>query len=476
MPDDRLSLSLQEDLLVLACFNAQTLPIIRNALGIELFGNAVYRDILSRVYEYFDRYKEPPAEHTPDLLEDRLGKGDRDSQMYVDLLTLIHDHRNRVNVKYTIDRMEGFIRTQALKIGIISASEALQEGKLDEAESILIASNKQRVSVFNPGSTLADGLKKAFSHDIRQNILPLGIKELDRWDLGPARGELLLYIAGPKSGKSWFLIHLAKRGLLHQQRVLYITLELSEAQIEQRILQSLFSVTRRKQKVDVTRLRMDELGRLLRFEPEAITPRASFDDLTKQVYLEKRLQRLHPSENLLVRQFPAGQLTVRQLTAFMDMLEQAHAFVPDILLIDYPKYMKLSSDNYRIEVGALMNDIRGLAVERNIAIATVKESNRAGVKSKMITGGDAGEDYSAIYTADTIFTYTQTVQERQLGLARLFVDSTRVAERDKFVLLLSQAYSVGQYCLDSAALSESYWGHLETAVQNMPVEPDEEEE
>ena len=66
--------------------------------------------------------------------------------------------------------------------------------------------------------------------------------------------------------------------------------------------------------------------------------------------------------------------------------------------------------------------------------------------------------------ADTILAYTQTPQERQLGLARLFVDSTRVAERDKFLISLTQSYPIGQYCVDSTLMSSKYAAMLENAT------------
>lgn len=472
-----LSTSLQENLLCLVCFDGTAAATIRNSVEVDLFGNSIYRDIVSRAYEYLDKYKEPPGEHIADLLEDRLTKGDKEAQLYADILDGVHALFQRgPNTKFILTQLEGFVRQQTLKGSMIDASEAVQDGNLDLAEELLLKGLKTRLALFNPGTGLKEGLAKAYSHDVRQNILALGIDELDKYEIGPARGEFLLYISGPKMGKSWFCVHCAKQGLLQKMKVCVVTLELSEAQYEQRILQSLFSISRRDAPVQLTRIQVDNLGRLLRFEQDKVKPSASFNDLTSRPKVERRLKLMHAADNLICKEFPAGTLTVRGLHAYLDNLQDQHNFIPDLIILDYPKYMKINADNYRIEAGQLLNDIRGLAQSRNVAVVAPKESNREGSKARLVTGTHSGEDYSAVYTADTVLTYSRTAQEGLLGLARLYVDATRVAERDKFVTLISQAYPIGQYYTGSAPMADNYDGLLELATDGMKQEEPEGDE
>lgn len=459
---DRLSVSLQENLLVLACFSVKSAPVIRNTVPLNLFGQQVYRDLLARVYDYIDKYKVPPDEHLPDLFDGELDKDN--AKQLVDLMEALYGQRGKVNEEYALNQLGAFVRQQSLKGSIIAASEAIQQGDLDKAETELQVGLRQRLQVFAPGQGLADGVRAAFTGTIRTDVLPLGIKELDQAHAGPGKGEFLLLIAPPKRGKSWFLVHVSKSGLRHRLKVLYVTLELSEPQILGRHLQSLFSMTRFKTRVPVTRLRTDDLGRLVRFEKDTMSGRLSFDDAANRKLVEGKLARLYGRDNLVVKQFPAGQLTMQGLNAYMDMLEQAKGFVPDVLVLDYADYMKIDPRNYRFEIGQIYNDLRGLAVERNIAVATAKRSNREGTSARMVTETHAAEDYSAIYTADTVLTYSQTAAEKELGLARLFLSNTRVADRDGFVTLMSQAYPVGQFCLESVMMMDGYWGQLEQAA------------
>lgn len=470
-----MSAGLQENLLVLLCFNDTAASIIRNSVEIRLWGNSVYREIATQAYDFIDHFKAAPADHTPDLLEDKIRSNTPDAQLFIEVLTALNEHRDKVKVEYALKELDKFVRLQSLTSTVISAGEALQEKNLERVETILHEGLRARLVSFNPGIRLQAGLTAAFNKQVRQNVTPTGIKELDDWELGCGDGELSLYIAGPKTGKSWWLVHNTKRNLIMRDPTVYITLELSEAQISQRILQSLFSMTRRKARVPVTRIRTDDVGRLVSFEPDMLDGKLSFDDPANERPVQNKLLAMHGSANLIIKQFPAGQLTVNGIRAYLDMLQRVEGFEPRKVVLDYVKYMKHDTANYRIDRGAIMNDLRGLAVERQMGIITAQESNRLGVQSKQINATHAGEDFSGAYTADTIFTYTRTPAEERLGLARFLVDSTRVADRDKFTVLISQAYPVGQYCLDSVLMNDQYWGHIETATANLPPETREQD-
>ena len=104
-------------------------------------------------------------------------------------------------------------------------------------------------------------------------------------------------------------------------------------------------------------------------------------------------------------------------------------------------------------------------MERNVGVICASQSNRVGASAKLITDIHAGEDFSKIATADTVLTYTQTVMEREMGPARIFVSNSRVGDKDRFIVLISQAYPVGQFVLTSALMTNMYFGLLEQATQ-----------
>jgi hypothetical protein len=95
-------------------------------------------------------------------------------------------------------------------------------------------------------------------------------------------------------------------------------------------------------------------------------------------------------------------------------------------------------------------------VERNMAGVTAQQSSKAGVTSKYVAATDVAEDWSLIGTADRVLTYSRTAQEGKYGLARLYASKSR-GDEDDFAILITQAYKVGQFVLDSVSLESKYW-------------------
>lgn len=475
MQTDRTTLagSLAENLLTLIAFSEKSCSLVRSSVEPELFSSAIYRDIVKRCYAYIDRYGKPPADHLPDLMEDVLTKGDQNATLCGDILNFAYDHWNGggVNEQYVIEQLERFIRLQTLKIGVTRAVESLSEGDDAQAEVELEKALHTRLALFNPGLTLEEGFKTAL-HNPRVDVVNLGIKQLDQYSLGPARGELLQFIAPPKRGKTWFLVHICKRALIQRLNVVYITLEISQELIWQRLMQSFFSVARRKVPITLTRLLTDDLGRLVKLEKDKMQDRLALDDPGIGKVLRDKLMKIHGRGNVIIKGFPSGMLTLQGLRAYLDALQRIKNFTPDVLVVDYVDMMSISVKDYRLDLGQLMVGLRGIAVERNLAAVTAKKSNRTGANARLVTAEHSGEDYSGAFTVDTTFTYTQTTAEHELGLARLFVDSTRVGEQDRFVLLLSQAYKIGQFCLGAADMTDTYWSHVDSlGGKSAPSQP-----
>jgi hypothetical protein len=110
-------------------------------------------------------------------------------------------------------------------------------------------------------------------------------------------------------------------------------------------------------------------------------------------------------------------------------------------------------------------------------LVAASQGNREAATSKLVTGEMASEDYSKIATADNVITYSQTLQEKALGLARIFVSQGRNDE-DKFVSLITQSYATGQFCLDSTLMLSDYWDFVEnlSAPRSRRGKRDDDEE
>lgn len=466
---DRLSGSQQENLLVLLAFSESCCQLVRNSVDPSLFSSDVFRDIVERVSDYIDRFKKPPASHLPDLFDDILNTEHKQRPIYEDVLRNVYELSQGINEDYVLGQLEHFVRRQQLKLGIVAAGDAIQTGKeedLERAEVILEAALKQRLSLFRKGSTLEEGLKRLSAKEEGVgDCVFVGIKDLDMRRLVPTRKTMHTFIASSGKGKSWWLTHVAKRALLQRWKVLVVSLEMSEDEYIQRLLQSLFAVSKRKGRYMVTRFERDTLDRLIELKCNEQVPKDSFDDDTTFARLSDKLKNVHPRRNLIVRQFPTRSLTMNGFRAYLDALERTEQFIPDIVLLDYPKLMNIDPKNFRIELGMLFEDLRGMAVDRNIAVCAAHQSNRSGATAKVVLETDAQEDWSLVATSDHILTYTQSLKEKAVNLARLFVAKGRTDD-DKFMLLISQAYTIGQFCLDTVRMTDTYQEHLDAASRN----------
>jgi len=458
--EDKLSGALQENILTLLVFDVEFCKFIRSIVSANLFESAVYRDVASHAIDFVDQYSEPIAEHLPDSLENIL-KGDdkRKAQSYQRLLDNLFTAKDSVNRKYTISKLHDFVRQQNLKGAVVKAVEAIESGDLNLAEVELNKGLRSQVNVFELGTNMADAKSALSFMDDMDAGIRTGIAELDKRDITPRAGEMFLLVAPMKKGKSWGLIHFGKMALLQHKTVAHVTLEMSEKRVSQRYLQSFFSITKREAVIKLPVFELDDHGRLIDIKYENTTRPTLDDPATHKMLSGKIAREFRKRSPLIVKQFPTSTLTINELDAWLDGLDRFHKIVPDMLIIDYPDLMKIDKANMRIDTGSMYKELRGLAIERNLALVTASQGNRESMKAKMVTDSMIAEDVSKIATADVIITYSQTEQEKALGLARLFVSNARNDE-DRFVVLISQAYAAGQFCLNSVIMLSDYWDIL----------------
>lgn len=452
---DHLDGSLAENILTMLVFHDEA-KMIRSIVSPNLWESAVYREIASHAIDFIDQFNEPIKEHLPDSLESILNGSDkRKADSYQRVIDNLYLAKDSVNTKYVISKLHDFIRQQNIKAAVVKTVEAIEAGDIVEAELQMQKGLRSQVNVFEMGINLADAQDAlSFMDDIEDGIRT-GINELDKRDTMPRPGEMLLIVAPMKKGKSWALIHFGKHAILQRKTVAHVTLEMSEKKCTQRYIQALFSVTKRDAMIKVPMFKQDELGRLIDIDYEEVK-RPTFADANIRKSLTTRLRKeLSRRAPLIIKQFPTSSLTISELEAWLDGLERFHKIVPDMLIIDYPDLMKMDAKNIRTDTGIIYKELRGLFVRRNIAGVVASQGNRSSMNAKVVRDDQIAEDVSKIATADTVITYSQTEQEKKLGLARLFVSNVRNDE-DKYMILISQCYSAGQFALDSTLMLSDY--------------------
>lgn len=299
--------------------------------------------------------------------------------------------------------------------------------------------------------------------DSIEQIVPLGKRQT--YDLFVERthnfvcGNVLVH-------NTWFLVNCGRRALVLRKRVLHVSLENSEEEIKMRYWQNMFAVPKHMSDSDqITLTRLNLHGEDYRGHGEETVPvDFAFDSPELRAELESRVSllelRYNAINNLMIKRFPNRSLTVDGLRGHLDLLERVEGFVPDMLVLDYAKLMKVDMRDVRHSIGHNMELIRGLGVERNMAVVTADQFNREGYRAKQGRSIHIGEDWSQVHTADIVVAHSATDAEFNRGLARVYVEHART-ERDKFACLITQALSIGQYCLQSVLLPRQYSEELE---------------
>lgn len=457
--------ALVENVICLLAYNDQYAGIVRNSIPLHLYGGP-YRIIAQRCYDYLDSYHTPPKDHLPDLVEDRLQVGMADGELFTRIIIAVRNTQADINPEYVIGRLQLFIKRQSLRSVAVELTKALQqdtEESLEHAQELIREANHTQLKMFDPGLRLNDKVRVLDFLDRNNESFPTGIKELDRYGLGPSRKELHLLIAAAKGGKSWWLIQLGKLAVMNRLKVCHITLEMSEARVAQRYMQALYSGAKRREASSAVRIMSDDAGRTAGFKEIAVKPRFFLDDVGVRGYLDRLIDRwgMRHLRHLIVKQFPTGSLTCNQLEAYLDMLEATERFVPDLLIIDYPDLMEIDIDNARWSLDHIYKRIRGIAIERNLACAAVSQSNRKGAQSKQVEATNVAEAYSKIQHADVNITLSATAEERRMGLARLYVAAAR-NDTDHLAIVISQHYKTGAFSVDSHVLDTGYWNQIES--------------
>lgn len=460
----KLQAATQEGLLAVLCYENEAGAIAASMLRAKDF-DPVYKEIADLAIDYHIRHKMAPQEHTVDLFDAAAERDQGRATLFGNLFESVEatGGAENFNAAFMLERASTFVRYQRLKAGMEGALRDLSRGtdeSLSSAEAKLAKAMEQTDIAFDAGVVFADDMSGTleFLEDPEQ-AFPTGIPEFDVRNLGPCTDRLHLLMAQTNKGKSWWLIHLAVQARKRGLKVLYIGLEMSEREINQRMVQCALSISKRKA-ASVKYERFEDTD-----DPDdagswtktiTMNNRPSFEDDKIEVKLRKRLRRFVGQGKTVVKSFPQGTLSVEGLDNFMTVLEAREKFIPDIVLVDYADIMKRPQgmDGWQALI-QISEGLRRIAQQRHVAMASVSQVKASATKVKTVDVGDMSGAWDKVATADTLITYSQSDEEQKRGLARLFVAKAR-AEEGRFSVMISQAYSVGQFVLDSTRLGNNY--------------------
>lgn len=453
-----------ENVVTLLAYDDKRGRLISQLVGPEIF-EGDFRVIAERCLRFFAERGEAPKAHLVDELSDVLDKQDATADSVAYILSQMRElWEAGINGDYVLSDLSNTIRRQTMKSEVLRVAGVLHSGadnSLEEAQEMI--NNLRASSQHNMGRGLR--LDNYYEYveslsDAAEDAITLGIKPLDDAHIVLERETLTVLVAPPGAGKTWFLTHCGVQALNMRKKVLHITLEVGANKQLGRYYQALFSVPKRYAEIQIPELiirnrKLDDIAY------NDADPDFSLDRSSHMVSaeLEAHLRTLGARvNNLDIKKYPSGTLTLNMLNAYLDFLE-SDGFIPDLLIIDYPKIMKLDPRNLRIDLGQTYVGLRGICEERKLAGVVVHQSSKEGAESGMVENKHVSEDYSIVMTCDNVLTFSATETERQYGLGRIYVNKAR-SERDHFKVLISQSYDVGQFCVSAYAMPDNYKDYL----------------
>ena len=346
----------------------------------------VYQEIASFVEEYNELT-------TKEVLCIEIEKRkDITDSMFKDITSLIDELDNSpADLQWLLDTTEKWCRDRAIYLALIE-SISLADGKddtkgRDAIPSIL--SDALAVSFDNHvgHDYLIDYEERYESYHRKEDKIPFDLEFFDKVTKGGLPNKTLnIALAGTGVGKSLFMCHFASSVLLQGKNVLYITMEMAEEKIAERIDANLLNINMQ----DITDL-----------------PKQMFESKVNDI--SKKTQ-----GTLIIKEYPTAAAHSGHFKSLLNELALKKSFRPDIIFIDYlnicasSRYRGNSNVNSYSYIKAIAEEIRGLAVEANLPIVSATQTTRSGFASSDVDLTDTSESFGLPATADLMFALIST--------------------------------------------------------------------
>jgi len=396
-------------------FLLQVMPMVKD----EYFEFPSHQKMFAVIIEFFLNYKKLP---TDDQLLEEVKKVMASNELfgdYRDELEAINnlDEKSIDNQEYYLDLVEEFAKEQAVKDAILKSVDHLKKKNFGAIEDEVRSAFSVNRNV-DLGTDYFSGIKERWERLNSAQLVPKFRTPFETLnealDGGLAHKEMAMVVAPPGVGKSLFLANQAARSVLDGHNVLYVSLEMAEDRVAQR-LDSIF-----------TRIQQCELSNRV----EDIEERLNI--ISKQ--WEDR-------GKLVVKEFPTKRLSVTGLRAFLNQLKNYEDFTPDVIIVDYLELMKTDRDMAEYQgQERLAQELRGVASEYGCLVWTATQTNREGKKVNIITDAELADSYGKIRVCDLVFSINQTEQEFDKGSARLYLMKSRNG-RARFIVPIGIDYT-----------------------------------
>lgn len=371
----------------------KVIPFIKH----EYFHDHSERIVFDLIDQYTKKYNKFPSKEALSIDLENVGSINEDQ--YKEAQAIIRElETDKSDVEWLVDNTEKFCQDKAVYNAVMESIKILDDKSGGKSKGSIpqILSDALGVSFdSHVGHDFLDDYSPRYEfYHTKEKKIPFDLDYLNKITKGGLPIKTLnVALAGTGVGKSLFMCHCAAANLLQGYNVLYITLEMAEERIAERIDANLINVT------------MDELSLL-----------------PKEIY-EKKVERIKRGTQgkLIIKEYPtacAGSANFRHL---LNELKIKRNFVPDIVYIDYlnictsSRLRQGANINSYTYIKAIAEELRGLAVEFKVPVVTATQTTRSGYSNSDVDLTDTSESFGLPATADFMFALIATEELQDLN-------------------------------------------------------------
>jgi len=375
-------------------FARKVIPFIKP----DYFDNNSEKLLFKEIGKYIDTYNNLPTKEALRIIIDEKDNLNEDAYRQVTTLIDSLDADTETDLDWLVDKTEKFCQDKAIYNAVRESILVLDGGhkSLDKGSIPQLLSDALGVSFdSNVGHDFLDNTDERYQfYHTKEDKISFDLDLFNKITKGGvSRKSLSVALAGTGVGKTLFMTHCASANLMQSQNVLYITMEMAEEKIAERIDANLLDVT------------IDELR-----------------EMPKDVF-EKKITRVRKSTQgkLIIKEYPTASAHVGHFRHLLNELKLKKRFIPDIIYIDYlnicgSSRMKMGGAvNSYLLIKAIAEELRGLAVEFNVPIMSATQTTRSGYSSSDLGLEDTSESFGLPATADFMFGLISTEELEEMG-------------------------------------------------------------
>ena len=389
---DRIENKILSNLIHVEDYMRKVIPFIKDVY----FDNVSEKTIFQEILDFINQYDGLPTKSV--LTIEVENRKDLSEDMFKECVGIIDSFTDeKVDQTWLVDSTEKWCKERAVYLALME-SVKIADGKdekknRDAIPSILSEALSVSFDDHIGHDYFADAESRYEFYHLKEDKIKFDLDMFNKITKGGLpRKTLNIALAGTGVGKSLFMCHQAASCLMEGKNVLYITLEMAEERIAERIDANLFNV-------DIK----------------------SIIELPKPMYdtkVEKITKKTHGQ--LIIKEYPTASAHAGHFRALLNELHLKKSFTPDIIFIDYlnicssSRYKGTIVNSYTF-VKAIAEELRGLAVEANLPIVSATQTTRSGFGSTDVALTDTSASFGLPATADFMFALISTEELEALN-------------------------------------------------------------